>query len=304
MALPAPAVAADGNSGTRTKLAMNPRRTLLVVMCVGLLLAALSPVGTAGQNPATNRLLELINGGDVDSVEDKLPRAAVDAGPPALPYVRSIVERSTDEDRRGLALVAALYIGGDDAISLIRQEQKRQADEDFGMALATVLASSDTPANRRELIGILSEDEHWVSTSAAALSLGILRAGEAIPALRVIPREPDRDGSELLDLSLKWIEKGYWSVANVPNTEQGRAIAAVLRNGSPNIDESDYVFDRIDGGFWTFGPSGWSFNRGRPSNRSQEGPTITAFIGAEARGRSCPSKCAAECDVEPAMTFY
>jgi hypothetical protein len=275
------AAAAGSNSGTRTKFAMKSCLYLSVVLCAGVLLPCLFPPELSAQSAATARLLELINSGDVDWVEEKLPRAAIDAGPPAIPYIQSVLDRSADEDRQRLALAAALYIGGDAAISLIRRELERLQEDEVRYALAIALASADTSANRRELIGMLSDKDAFDTVSAAAFSLGILRAKEAIPSLRAVPRDPSRDESEAADLALKWIEKGYPPVKNTPDNERGRAIAAVLQNGSPNIAEKDYVFDTANRGFWSHGPSGWLFNRGRPADGTQEGPTITAFIGSE-----------------------
>jgi len=64
--------------------------------------------------------MELINGADIDSVEKKLPRAEIDAGRPASPGIRSALGVGRETDRRLLALAAAVYIGGEGAISLVR----------------------------------------------------------------------------------------------------------------------------------------------------------------------------------------
>jgi hypothetical protein len=260
--------------------------SLLAVINSALLLASISPGELSAQSDATIRLMELIDAGDISSVEEKLPRAAIDAGPPAIPGIRSILAGSIDsidKDRRLLALAAAVHIGGDAAISLVRGQYGLVEDDTFRTSIAAVLASADTPAGRRELIGMISgEATDFDTISTAAFSLGILRADEAAPGLRaVITRRPNSMESNAADLALKWIEKGYWAVETAPDNEQGRTIAAVLRNGSPSIAEKDYVFDEGNGGFWRYGPSGWVFSRGRPTDGTQSGPSITTFVGAE-----------------------
>jgi hypothetical protein len=60
------------NSGTRTKFAMKFYRALIVIIC-----ACLLPGNLSAQSAATTRLMELINSGDMDSVEDKLLHAAI-----------------------------------------------------------------------------------------------------------------------------------------------------------------------------------------------------------------------------------
>jgi hypothetical protein len=54
-----------------------------VGISAALLLASISPGELSAQSAATMHLMELINAGDIDSVEETLPRATIDAGPPA-----------------------------------------------------------------------------------------------------------------------------------------------------------------------------------------------------------------------------
>ncbi len=278
---PAVAAAAGSNSGTRTKFVMKRCQYLILGLCAGAVLASLLPRELSAQSAATARLLELINSANLFLVEDELPRAAIDAGPPAVPAIRNILDRSTDEDRRLLALAAAVYIGGDAAVSLVRQQYTRQRDDDFNGAMAAVLASVDTPQNRRELIGMLSKNrDDWHTVQTAAFSLGILRANDAVSALQAIT-QPSTSSGAAAAIALRWIGKGYSAVGTTPNSEEGRVIATVLRNGSPTIAETHAVLDESNGGFWKHGPSGWIFNRGEVTDGTREGPTIKALIGAE-----------------------
>ena len=252
-----------------------PYRTAITLL---LLLVCAGSWRAAAQSPATVRLLDIINSGNENRVEDELLNAAVDAGPPAIPALRGLLGRFSGGDKRLWTLGAIATIGGDDAITIIRQEYQRTRDEDIKAGLAAVLSSVDSPGNRAELVRMLSDDPDDSSTiETAALSLGLLRAREAISALRTLVKESEPSEAAL---ALKWIEKGYWNVAVRPSTDQGRAIAAVLRNGSPNIKETDYVFDEEEG-YWKHSSSGWTFSRGEPAGGNTNGPTIGAHVGAE-----------------------
>jgi hypothetical protein len=264
-------------SGTFSKLSR-----AAATISIALLMVSEGTAELSSQKDATSRLIDLINAGDVDSAEEELTRAAIDAGPAAIPALRNILENKPSTDRRHLALGAAFYIGGSGAISIIRREYERAKDEDIKAALATALASEDTPAHRRELIGMLSNNqEDFSTTAAAAFSPGILRANESTARLQSLPKRPNRQESEAANLALQWIRKGYWAVGTTPDSESGRVIAAVLRNGSPNIEEADYVLDESNGGFWKYTSSRWTFSKGdAPDNTSNE-PSISSFVGVE-----------------------
>ena len=98
-------------------------------------------------------MVELIRSGDLDVAEEKLPRAAIEAGPPAIAAVKAAFNGSSSEDQRELALIATVYIGGTDALALVREASQR--DRRARQAMPLVLASVDTPQNRAELIQML-----------------------------------------------------------------------------------------------------------------------------------------------------
>jgi hypothetical protein len=259
-------------------------RSLRVPRAISSFLLLVVSTQISAQNPTTH-LLEILNSEDRDVIEEELPKAAVDAGPSAIPVLRDRLQRLPEGDKRLIILAAIAFIGGDAAIPLLRAEYARTKDEDLKAeiksGLAAILSTVDTPENRTQLIRMLADDpKDWNTVEAAAFSLGLLRAQEAIPALRRVPKDPHRGSSQAVDLALKWIDKGYWHIATSPSTDEGRAIAAVLRNGSPNIKENDYVLDERGGALWKHGSAGWSFTRGDlPGNSG--GPTASAYIGTE-----------------------
>lgn len=260
-------------------------RSLRIPRAISCFLLLVVSTQISAQN-ATNRLLEILNSEDADVIQEELPKAAIDAGPSAIPALRDRLQRLPEGDKRLIALAAIAFIGGDAAIPIVRAEYERAKNEDLKAemksGLAATLSTVDSAENRTQLIQMLNDDpKDWSTVEAAAFSLGLLRAQEAIPALRRVPKDSNRGGfPQAADLALKWIDKGYWTIATSPSTDEGRAIAAVLRNGSPNIKENDYVFDEKGGVLWKHGSAGWSFTRGDLPGSSR-GPTVSAHIGTE-----------------------
>jgi hypothetical protein len=260
-------------------------RSLRIPRAIACSLLLLVSTQISAQSAATTHLLGIINSEDDNLIEDELPKATVDAGPSAIPALRDLLQRLPEGDKRLITLAAIAFIGGDAAIPIVRAEYARTKDEDLKAEIKTGLAATlstvDSAENRAQLIRMLSDDpEDWSTVEAAALSLGLLRVKEAIPALRRVPKDPNLASSQAADLALQWIDRGYWNIATAPSNDEGRAIAAVLRNGSPNIKESDYVLDERDGALWKHGSSGWSFTRGDlPGNSG--GPKVSAHIGTE-----------------------
>jgi hypothetical protein len=202
----------------------------------------------------------------------------IDAGPAAIPALKEIVERSRDEERRRLALNTIIFIGGPTAISIIRRELVRTRNDEFKGSLAIVLPSVDTVDSRRELTRILKEGSHEIQC-AVALPIALLRIKDAAPLLQAV-RDRDRCDLSEIDTALMWMKKGYWQVSPTPEGDRWAAIAAVLANGSPNLDEDAYLFDDDAHGFWKFRAGEWSFNPGEPDG-SPNGPKVKAYVGSE-----------------------
>jgi hypothetical protein len=138
------------------------------------------------------------------------------------------------------------------------------------------MASADSPQNRAMLTRFLAkdpEDEHEIIV-AAAYSLGLLRAGEAVPGLRNLAQgSPNRDTTDVAKLALRWIERGFWTIRSQPNDDRQRILAAVLKVGIPD-ENYEYFFDEMGGGFWRYGPTGWTFSSGEPLDQSSSGPEV------------------------------
>jgi hypothetical protein len=253
------------------------------VIACSLFLSCSCSAGQSSRNADTSHLFKLIAEEKLASTE--LLSAAIDAGPSAIPDLAKFLETAPDEDQRSNAISAAIYIGGETAVPIVRREYERTRNEVFRneiaeAALAEALTTVDNAENRKELIQFLKSD-NWNTARAAALGLGLFRAKEAIPALQAVPRDHYPPVSQAADLALQWIEHGYYAIETLPNEENRQVVSAVLRNGSPNFSEpgpETYVTD-LSGGFWNYSSTGWRFNVGLPPK--QTGLSIGAFIGKE-----------------------
>src|SRR5262249_39737875 len=151
------------------------------------------------------------------------------------------LETASDEDQRSNAIRAAIYIGGETAVPIVRREYERTKNDVFRneqveAALVKALTTVDNTENRKELIKFLKSD-NWITAQGAAHGLGLFRAKESIPALQAVPRDRYPPVSSAADLALQWIEHGYFAIDTLPNEENRRVVSAVLRNGSPNFGE-------------------------------------------------------------------
>jgi hypothetical protein len=275
---------------------MNRRRRIGVFMI--LLLAGLNLTIQSGQaqTSATQRLVQLVQTDDPTRVMAEIMEAAIDAGPPAIPFLEGLIGGTSNQ--RLFALGSIAMIGGEAALPVVRQHSARgkYGNEDLTSMLAVALASVDSPQNRRELIQMLSPDGIDEETNRlAAISLAILREKDALPPLKVL-RQSKRiaDDPEEIDLALDWIQKGYWTTAMTPSNERSRVVAAVLRVGIPNLTEKDQVID--EDGYWRHSSLGWVQMQGKPA--TGQGPPVKVHIGTEgsrdlmfARDLQCGETC-------------
>jgi hypothetical protein len=151
-------------------------------------------------------LIGLLRSPDTDG--DELARAAIEAGPVAVPPLRSLLgNANTEEEQLGI-FVALAFIGGSDALSIIKKAYDE--NRELAPALAMVLPSVDSKENRRLLLHLLDGDpdgEHG-AIGLAAFSLGLLRAKEARKPLReIVKKWPGEPPAEAAVVALDWIQR-------------------------------------------------------------------------------------------------
>src|ERR1700710_551559 len=97
------------------------RLQAIAVLAAGALACpALAP----SSSPAIQKLRSLIDkGADLSNVFDEVPRAAVDAGPEAIPLLREVLSRGPKE-QGDVAAVALAFIGGEAAVDLLWQRYR------------------------------------------------------------------------------------------------------------------------------------------------------------------------------------
>jgi len=253
---------------------------IILVFCAGVLLFA--------QSPSTQRLLQLLDTPDSldkDDEENELIHAAIEAGPAAVPVLGKLLQRLNGEEQKSVVRGALMMIGGTQAVSILQTEYEK-GEEDAGIFLAIAMASVDSKRNRETLTRLLTKDparDHDI-IAAAAFSLGLLRATEALPSLRALAQGPaDRNTTDAAKLAIQSIEKGFWKIKSQPLDARQRILAAILKVGIPDEDY-EYFFDETGGGFWRYNPAGWTFTKGEPQDRSSSGPEVDdIFVSSDGR---------------------
>ncbi|MBI2817749.1 MAG: HEAT repeat domain-containing protein [Acidobacteria bacterium] len=233
----------------------------------------------AAQRLSTQQQIDLLIRSRVDT--KAFAQAALEAGPALISPLRQLLKRTKSIEERNVALGALVYIGGDAAVSVIQKAPLTNTDLKHVMALA--LASSNSPRNRKVLMSFLDEDyyEHWQLVQQAALSLGVMRANEAIPALEMAAQKrPQTFPSSAAYEALRWIKKGYWEVTASISNEQHRAVAAVLRNGIPSTHEGRCYADARNG-FWCFDANGWNYTVARPERELAGTLSFEIFVNSD-----------------------
>jgi hypothetical protein len=239
---------------------------------VAIILTLSNGLLLSGQSSATKRLLQLLETPGFQRQHNavtELIRVAIDAGPAAVPDLRNLLKRSTYLGERSLVVAALSFIGGSEAVSTLQKEYDGGNLGD-AEALAFALASVASKENREMLNRLLKKDpaDEPQVVEAATFSLGLLRAREAIPRLRVLARGPsNRDTTEAAKRALKWIEQGFSLVKPGPDDNRQRVLAAVLKVGVP-YGNYNYLYDRQEPAFWSNSPAGWTFSKGKPQDLS------------------------------------
>ena len=233
-----------------------------VSSCVGLLLLI------AGASPAVpipsqvEDLKALIESGSDDALESPLPSMAVGAGPAALPALRHYLDLPEADTRRLLAATAIAYIGGEDAVDMLRAHLSPSDDAGNRSLLAFAFASTGRREERALLIRWL-EGEHfgsdWAPIVEAALSLGVLRESGALGELTRTGEEADSIAGDAARQATRWIKNGPRSVS-APGADLHPAVVAVLRNGIPSTDRSDAFYDPDRKACWFQSRAGWTLS--------------------------------------------
>lgn len=232
----------------------------LFAMALSLFAAGLE---TAPGPTPLQHLGNLVAAASSDSLASELAVAAVDAGPAALPMLRFHL-RSRDSKGRGLLAAAALaYIGGEEAVDLLRRRFSAPYSVEARVLLALAFASTGRPHERALLVRWLDGEHYgdeWTPIVAAALSLGVLRETDAIPALIAAGENADSIAGNAAREAVRWMREGSWSVST-GDEDVHPAIVAVLANGVPSTDRADVFYDPERDSCWFRASNVWQLSK-------------------------------------------
>ena len=234
--------------------------------------------GSSPQSAPPALVLAIEKAGDDPDDNRLVLEAAIDAGSSAVPYLERLLSRGT-EPQRILSLVALAYVGGDDAIRALQNEFGRRPGIEVLPYLSYALGSRGNPDDRAFLIRSLAgeaNDDDGHSVVSAALSLGVLRAAEAVPALtRTLRKDPGTSASQAAETALSWMTRRKGEAPLDLAGPDAAIIAALLENGVPGDYEADEFVDDERGGTWVRRANRWSF---RPGVSNRRYPSISIDV--------------------------
>lgn len=253
---------------------------LPLIILLALSAAALLAVAEESYPPDVQKLRKLIHEStDTVDVFEKVPQAAIDAGPEALPYLREVLARGPKHQAE-LAMVALAYLGGDSAVDLLRQRFKATQDIQIKSLLAIAMASTRQSAENRAFLEDCLKGEQfgtqWMPSASAAFSLGVLRAPESRDALeKAAKKAPGSIVSEAAEDALLWIAQGQWKLDASSMAKIEPPVGAVLRNGVPRTDEAERFFDRDRPLVWIREGATW---RVKEADRQSGVPSLSFHV--------------------------
>ncbi len=234
--------------------------SVLVVLCSAGILVAAAPGPPASPVVAWARAAEWSGFGN------ETPTLILDTASADVPALLQLLAEGSEPQK--IAARYALGYGDVSSEAAIRGLRADAAADEMRRRsiYVAVMGQRGAAADRAALRGVLAEEplgRDWGSIQSAAFALGILRDGEAAPALeRLIAATGAGDNSSAGE-ALRWIRHGPWNVDALPaRTDEDRMIAAALRLGLPRT-RGDAVFnDEARGGVWILDDAGWRFQAG------------------------------------------
>lgn len=198
------------------------------------------------------------------AISDTVAALATEAGEDALDTLQNLIVNKNRDVRYNAAYSLAI-IGGSRACEIIKAEYHIANDLNLKTPLCLCLSSTGTKDDIKFLIGVLDGEiinekgePVWRPIEAAALSLGVLRAADAIPELEKLYKEnsssiPGQTAGE----ALNWIKKNELSIGLPGSTEEENIIYTVLYFGIPKIHRSQIYFDETNGKIWRLDRGRW-----------------------------------------------
>ena len=245
---------------------------------------------TAAGRSRQQKIALLLQPGQLKHFEDdpeqmltRLERAAIEAGEPAVPMLRRALF-GRDRIRRNVAAEALAVIGGSQAVTALKKEYVAVKDLSIKSWLCFSMASTGSSADRQFLIQALQGPTImpdgtpvWQPMESAAISLGLLRAKEAVPTLEALKsREPGTIPGGAASNSLQWIQSVPPQTPQAANaSERDQILFTMFRSGIPRTDDSPIFQESNTGRIWRFQNASWKFLPPTKLRLPKQTPSIT-----------------------------
>jgi hypothetical protein len=228
-------------------------------------LIVISLIGTqgTGRSESVDSLNSMLSNYTKPSADQlwQLRIQAIDCGSAAIPYLEDVLLNDESMLKRSTAGQLLAIIGGERAVDILQKAYESGVDG-LKEALCIAIASRGNEKDVNFLVRTVREEnnEIWIPMQAA-LTLGVLRAREAIPDLELaIKRNPSNRGAFY---ALDWIKREP-TPARTKNINgiDGDIISAMFRSGIPMIENCEFILDKTNGGMWRRSGKEWIFTKG------------------------------------------
>ena len=209
-------------------------------------------------------------------MEDHIQPMCLDAGADAVPLLAQLLD-SDNGPHVAMATVGLAYIGGKNAVSALRKKFERTKSEFVRHWLCFSIGSTGSPDDIEFLMTSLLDKNSGADTiKNASLSLGVLRAKEALDLLkRIADKSPTTLSSICASAAIEWIIQGEYKINISPETEQDKVLVAILKNGIVLRKGTNHLYQRDTGRRLYYGVQGWEIQK--DPNRSVTFPQMSRF---------------------------
>ncbi|MHC5036758.1 MAG: HEAT repeat domain-containing protein, partial [Planctomycetota bacterium] len=179
-------------------------------------------------------------------------------------FDEALSDDSIELRQQGAALSLAL-LGGEEAKDILKRHAATKDFHSLKSSLCYCMATTGSKEDITFLIQTLSGDhtsQHWVTTQAAALSLGALGARESVDELKnCASKNSGTFTSNAAQLALGWIEKAGKRRSETPPppelTEADKIRLCLFEFGIPRTNESKAFVEKRRNRVWRQTEKGW-----------------------------------------------
>jgi hypothetical protein len=206
-------------------------------------------------------------------------RSVLEAGETAIPLLKTGLSDGSNDQRRAVGMYLLSLVGTNEARDILRHQYNLRREPWTKVLLIFCMSVLGDHADVPFLIDSLKGEHYgdeWPPIEQAALALGILRAKEAIPALKSCASEDTGSiASDAAKEALKWMTHGPPSTPQINDApEREQILLTMFRSGIPRTDWANVFYEEDHHLKWSFANGGWTFQKVVFERAASDAPSI------------------------------